>query len=43
MAPLAWAIWLRGLALMVLVGIVVGALPALRAMRLRVVDALASW
>lgn len=43
MAPIAWAIWLRGLGLMALVGIVVGALPALRAMRLRVVDALAGW
>jgi putative ABC transport system permease protein len=41
MAPIAWAIWLRGLGLMALVGLVVGVLPALRAMRLRVVDALA--
>jgi putative ABC transport system permease protein len=43
MAPIAWAIWLRGLGIMVLVGLVVGLLPALRAMRLRVVDALAGW
>lgn len=43
MAPIAWAIWLRGLGLMALVGLVVGVLPALRAMRLRVVDALAGW
>jgi putative ABC transport system permease protein len=41
LAPIAWAIWLRGLGLMALVGLVVGVLPALRAMRLRVVDALA--
>ena len=43
MAPIAWAIWLRGLGLMALVGLVVGVLPATRAMRLRVVDALAGW
>ena len=43
MAPVAWAIWLRGLGLMALVGVMVGVLPALRAMRLRVVDALAAW
>ena len=41
MAPVdAWT-WARGLALMVGIGIVVGALPALRGMRLRIVDALA--
>jgi len=34
-------IWLQGLALAVLVGLIVGALPALRGMRLRIVDALA--
>jgi putative ABC transport system permease protein len=34
--------WLEGLALAVLVGLVVGALPALRGMRLRIVDALAN-
>jgi putative ABC transport system permease protein len=33
--------WLLGLALMIVIGIVVGALPALRAMRLNIVDALA--
>jgi putative ABC transport system permease protein len=43
MAPIAWAIWLRGLGLMALIGLVVGVLPATRAMRLRVVDALAGW
>ena len=35
------ATWLLGLALMVGLGIVVGAQPALRAMRLNIVDALA--
>ena len=35
------ATWLLGFALMIAVGIVVGALPALRAMRLNIVDALA--
>jgi putative ABC transport system permease protein len=38
--PLGWEIWLQGLVLAVLVGLVVGALPALRGMRLRIVDAL---
>jgi putative ABC transport system permease protein len=33
--------WLLGLALMIAIGAVVGALPALRAMRLNIVDALA--
>ncbi len=33
--------WLLGLGLMLLIGAVVGALPALRAMRLKIVDALA--
>jgi putative ABC transport system permease protein len=33
--------WLVGLALMLGIGIVVGALPAMRAMRLKIVDALA--
>lgn len=41
MAAVGASIWLRGAGLMVLVGLVVGALPAARAMRLRVVDALA--
>jgi putative ABC transport system permease protein len=35
------AIWLRGLGLMVLIGLIVGALPARRGMHLRIVDALA--
>jgi putative ABC transport system permease protein len=35
------AIWLRGLGLMVLIGLIVGALPARRGMQLRIVDALA--
>ena len=33
--------WLTGLALMLGIGLVVGALPAMRAMRLKIVDALA--
>jgi putative ABC transport system permease protein len=33
--------WLVGLGLMLLIGIVVGLLPALRAKRLKIVDALA--
>jgi putative ABC transport system permease protein len=33
--------WLRGVGLMVLIGLIVGALPARRGMRLRIVDALA--
>ncbi len=33
--------WVLGIGLMVLIGLVVGALPALRAMRLNIVDALA--
>jgi putative ABC transport system permease protein len=40
LAPLDSSIWLSGLALMVVIGLVVGALPALRGMRLRIVDAL---
>ena len=39
--PIGLRSWLVGLALMVAVGAVVGVLPALRAMRLRIVDALA--
>ena len=35
------AVWARSLGLMVLIGVVVGALPAYRGLRLRVVDALA--
>ena len=41
MSPVGGEIWLRGIALMVGIGLVVGALPALRGMRLRIVDALA--
>ena len=41
MLPVAGAAWLRGLALMLLIGLIVGALPARRGMRLRIVDALA--
>jgi len=41
MLPVGAATWLRGLALMVLLGLTVGALPARRGMRLRIVDALA--
>jgi putative ABC transport system permease protein len=37
----SWAVWARSLGLMVLIGVVVGALPAWRGLRLRVVDALA--
>lgn len=48
MAPIDWAIWLRGLGLMALVGLIVGVMPALRAafawsMRLPGGDALAGW
>ena len=41
MMPVGGAIWLRGAILMVLIGMLVGALPARRGMRLRIVDALA--
>jgi putative ABC transport system permease protein len=41
LAPLAASTWLAGLALMVAIGLLVGALPAVRGMRLRIVDALA--
>ena len=40
LARLDSTIWLSGLSLMVLIGLVVGALPAVRGMRLRIVDAL---
>ena len=40
LARLDSSIWLSGLALMVVIGLVVGALPAMRGMRLRIVDAL---
>jgi putative ABC transport system permease protein len=39
MSSVGAAIWLRGLVLMVGIGLLVGALPALRGMRLRIVDA----
>ena len=41
MMPVGLASWLQGLALMALIGLLVGALPARRGMRLRIVDALA--
>jgi putative ABC transport system permease protein len=40
LAPLDAPIWLEGLGLMVAIGLIVGALPAMRGMRLRIVDAL---
>jgi putative ABC transport system permease protein len=40
LAPLDGTIWLLGIALMVAIGLIVGVLPALRGMRLRIVDAL---
>ena len=39
--PVGLSTWLTGLGLMALIGLLVGALPALRAMRLNIVDALA--
>jgi len=41
MMPVGAGIWLRGLAAMVAIGLVVGALPARRGMRLSIVNALA--
>ncbi len=41
LGTIAGGIWFRGIALMVGIGVVVGILPALRGMRLRIVDALA--
>jgi len=38
--PVGGAIWLQGLVLMVLTGLIVGALPARRGMRLKIVDAI---
>lgn len=40
MLPVAADSWLRGLALAMVIGLVVGAMPALRGMRLRIADAL---
>ena len=39
--PVGMATWTLGIALMLVIGLVVGALPALRGMRLNIVDALA--
>jgi putative ABC transport system permease protein len=39
--PVGLESWLLGLGLMVAIGLLVGALPALRGMRLNIVDALA--
>ena len=39
--PVGGTVWLRGLAFAVAIGLVVGALPALRTLRLPIVDALA--
>jgi putative ABC transport system permease protein len=41
MLPVGRESWLEGVALMALIGVLVGALPARRGMRLRIVDALA--
>ena len=41
MLPVGLGIWLQGLGLMALIGLLVGVLPARRGMRLRIVDALA--
>jgi len=41
MADVGGAIWLRGIVLMLVIGLIVGVLPALRGMRLKIVDALA--
>ena len=38
--PVGLNSWLLGLGLMIAIGLVVGALPAIRAMRLNIVDAL---
>jgi putative ABC transport system permease protein len=40
LAPLDASTWLLGVALMIAIGLIVGALPALRGMQLRIVDAL---
>jgi putative ABC transport system permease protein len=39
--PIGGTVWLRGLAVAFAIGLVVGAVPALRTLRLRIVDALA--
>jgi putative ABC transport system permease protein len=40
LTPVGGGIWLRGLVLAALIGLIVGVLPAVRGMRLRIVDAL---
>jgi putative ABC transport system permease protein len=40
LSPVDAAVWGRAVVLMVIIGLVVGALPAMRGMRLRIVDAL---
>jgi putative ABC transport system permease protein len=40
MAPVTSSAWLEGIALMIVIGLIVGALPARRGMKLRIVDAL---
>jgi putative ABC transport system permease protein len=40
LASLDISVWMEAVGLMVLIGLIVGALPALRGMRLRIVDAL---
>jgi putative ABC transport system permease protein len=42
MLPVGGATWLRGIGLMACIGLIVGAVPASRGMRLRIVDALAN-
>jgi putative ABC transport system permease protein len=39
--PVGGVVWIRGLAVAIFIGLVVGALPAIRGLRLRIVDALA--
>ena len=41
MLPVSEAVWLRGMGLAIIIGLVAGALPAVRGMRLPIVDALA--
>lgn len=41
LGPVSASSWVLGIVLMILIGLLVGALPALRAMRLNIVDALA--
>jgi putative ABC transport system permease protein len=40
MLPVSTGAWLEGIGLMIVIGLLVGALPARRGMRLRIVDAL---